>query len=219
MEPKKKVNKNKIMLFDLETTGFPKKKSKHGSYYNYKESDKYESSRIVQMSWRIHKPDGKKLLSKDYIIKPDGFVIPNNVIKIHGITNKIANDKGVNIEDVLIELLNDTKKVNTIVAHCMNFDYNVLLAELFKCGQTKLIKRLEKCNLICTGEATKNLLKLPVNQTYTTINDEYKMPRLSELYSWCFKKEMKNHHNSKYDTKNLAKIFFYLKEKYNLETE
>ena len=53
--------------------------------------------------------------------------------------------------------------------------------------------------MICTGNTTKSLLKIK-------IGSYYKMPKLEELYYWCFKTYVKNMHEAKYDVKNLINI-------------
>ena len=41
------------MVCDVETTGIPEKIS-FGKYYNYVESEMYETSRIVQFAWIVY---------------------------------------------------------------------------------------------------------------------------------------------------------------------
>jgi DNA polymerase-3 subunit alpha len=207
---------NNIMVLDIETTGIPQKQYKYGPYYDFKKSCKYDSSRIVQISWSIHTQNGLSVASNDFIVKPNNFIIPYSATEVHGISTEKALREGIDINNVFTILKNDIKTVKYIVAHCLYFDINVLLSELFREQKISMIYRINAFEKICTGEGTRQLLELPVNDKYITINGEYKMPKLSELYSWCFKKKITNEHNSKYDTENLVQIFFYLKRNFNL---
>ena len=46
------LNKNLFLFFDTETTGFPKtKRFQLCQYYPYTDLEKYDSSRIVQITW------------------------------------------------------------------------------------------------------------------------------------------------------------------------
>lgn len=200
------INKNtkKILFFDLETTGLPETKS-FNSYYNYKHSEKYKNSRIVQISWIIANNKGKILTEHDYIIKPDGFIISDEASKIHGITTKKAIEQGIELVKIFEYFEKDVKNVTSMVAHNLNFDKNVLYAELYKYGYINLIKKLDTIMHLCTGEISKPLLKLPA-----FYSGEYKMPKLTELYKWCFNQEMTNAHNSKYDTINMKNCFYYM---------
>ncbi len=205
----KKKNKKPLLLFvDIETNGFPKKKiGVSNQFYHYTKLDKYESSRIVSISWIISDLKKNIKTSKNFIIKPDGFQITNDFI--HGITNEIANSKGVEISKVFDDLKNDINGVKFIIAHNLIFDLNILLSELHRYGDyNELINNINKLEQTCTGEQTRNTLKIPFKSSY--VITKYKMPTLGELYKYCFNKELENHHNSEDDVKNLMDCFFYL---------
>ena len=51
-----------VFVFDTETTGLPAKTDKWGTYWDYKMSDKYDSSRIVSIAWASLKKFDKKLV-------------------------------------------------------------------------------------------------------------------------------------------------------------
>jgi len=206
------MNDDLIMVIDTETTGLPKMQN-YNVFFPYKQLDKYDTSRLVQMSWAIYNSKGEYLVLQDYIVNPNDFIIPNYAIKIHGISNTIAYQKGIEINDIFNILKKNIMNVKYFVAHNVNFDKNIILSELYRNKRFDIIKIMDKINYICTQDSTINLLKLP------SIKYKYKKPKLSELYHWCFKEEMQNAHNSKYDTLNLARIFFYLRKNYNLYEE
>jgi len=67
------------LFFDTETTGLP---------LNWKAPVTHVNNwpRMVQLAYLYYDTDGKKIDSGDYIIKPEGFTIPADVSRIHGIT-------------------------------------------------------------------------------------------------------------------------------------
>jgi DNA polymerase III epsilon subunit-like protein len=79
------------LFFDTETTGIPK---------NYKApaSDARNWPRLVQLAWLLVDKDGNEQKSVEHIVKPDGFSIPADVAKIHGITNDMAKQSGVDLK-------------------------------------------------------------------------------------------------------------------------
>ena len=83
-----------FLTFDSETTGLPK---------NYKAplSDSDNWPRLVQLAWQINDNKGKLKSNKSFIIKPQGFTIPYNSEKVHGISTEIAQKKGHNLDFVL----------------------------------------------------------------------------------------------------------------------
>jgi|688.fasta_scaffold624918_1 DNA polymerase-3 subunit alpha len=194
---------NYTMVIDIETTGLPEKISFY-KYYDYSQIEKYNSSRIVQIAWNLYNNNGKIIKSFDSIIKPNNFIIPNH--EYHKITNEIANETGNNIEDVLIKLNNDLEGVNIIVGHNLMFVENIILNEAYRNGLQTLIDEIKKKKKVCTGFGTENLLKIEL------AHGKYKMPSLEELYLWCFKKQIDNIHNSKYDVGHIAECYFYIKK-------
>lgn len=77
----------KNFFFETETTGLPNNYKGH-----YSETENWP--RIVQLSWLIADAEGSVLAESDYIIKVD-FKIPRKASRIHGITNAVAEKRGV----------------------------------------------------------------------------------------------------------------------------
>ena len=195
------TKKNLILFLDIETSGLPIKKS-YDKYYSYKDLDKYNMSRIVQISWIICEKNGNRIVERNFIVKPDGFNIPKDASEIHGITTEYALKNGIDITNVFdIFIRNDIKNITHVVAHNILFDSHILLSEMFRYGYQTIIDNIIKKCLICTGHSSTKLLKIPLGNIY-------KMPSLEELYKWCFNEDIENLHNSEYDVENLYKIFF-----------
>ena len=198
--------KDLLIFIDVETIGLPIVKE-FNNYYHYTDSKKYDSARIVQISWSIYDRSGNELVFRDYVIKPDNFKIPKSSTCIHGIPHAYAKKYGHNLDKILALLGNDISNVKFIVAHNLNFDKNIIYSELYRHNRQNIIQKLEGMVHICTAQTTKDLLKLRIMINFRYIN---KMPTLAELYTWCFGKPIENAHDSKYDVINLVSIFFYL---------
>ena len=56
--------------------------------FNAPLSDSDNWPRMVQIAWQVHDDDGNLIENQDYIIKPEGYDIPFNAARIHGITNQ-----------------------------------------------------------------------------------------------------------------------------------
>ena len=203
---------NLEMILDLETTGLPIRKG-FNNYYHYSNLNKYDTSRIVQISWGIYKQDGEKILLRDFVIKPSGFNIPEQSTKIHGIPHNYAKKYGIELLKVIEYLEKDINKINVIIAHNLNFDINILLSELYRFKNFNLTNKIKNTKKICTAQTTKGILQIKIIINYEYI---YKLPNLVELYYWCFGKELTGAHNSKKDVTNLSKIYFYLKKEKNI---
>jgi len=191
---------SQFLIVDVETNGLPTKRNAH-----YSEIDVWP--RIVQISWGIYDIKGNELKFEDHIINPKGaFVISDQSIAIHGITNKIAKEKGKSIKKILKLFRSDIIENDNLVAiisHNINFDLNVI-----KCEFSRINRRLKTKGkeIICTMLATTSFCKISRNKNGTS----FKYPKLAELYNILFDCQMEKAHDSKYDVINLARCFFHL---------
>lgn len=108
-----------VLIFDVETTGLPEKGHKYDTHYMY-------FPNIVSLAWSIGGVDNH------FIIKPDGYEIPEEATKIHGITTEIAMKEGWGIDNVLDKFYNDALNAKLICAHNIYFDTSIIKASTLK---------------------------------------------------------------------------------------
>ncbi|MEA2098333.1 MAG: 3'-5' exonuclease [Patescibacteria group bacterium] len=183
------------LFFDTETTGLPKK-------WGAPASDLENWPRLVQIAWLYFDNEGKKLSSKNAIIKPEGFTIPLDSSKIHGITTEIANKDGEALNKILNEFLDAMNKSKFLIAHNMSFDEKIIEAEFLRKKTPTSLFQPEK---ICTKEISTEFCKIPGNYGY-------KWPTLSELHIKLFDKDFQEAHDALVDTSACARCFFELKK-------
>jgi DNA polymerase III epsilon subunit-like protein len=123
-------NEKYHIIFDTETTGLLPKKNFR--VIHPKRFDKWKQCRIVQIAWLVCNDEGDVVRSHDYIIKPDGFTVPEESFKIHGISHENAVKNGQPIVEILKKFLLDVTISSTIVAHNVVFDVSVVLSEMFR---------------------------------------------------------------------------------------
>lgn len=182
----------KILLFDTETTGLPKSREPSSKGPNV-------WPHIVSISWVILDVDTNKIeKERSYIIKPANWVIPDDSIRIHGITQEKAMREGVDLAKVLGEFL--AEKYDILVAHNLEFDYNVL-HNAIQWDLELPFKSLNK-RMYCTMELSRDICNLK------TAFGNLKAPKLSELYEHVFKRSPNKEslHSSLYDVRILAEI-------------
>ncbi len=182
-----------FLFFDTETTGIPK---------NYKApaSDLENWPRLVQLGYLLYDKNKKLIASGDYIIKPNGFIIPSEASKIHGITTQTALKEGKELATVLFEILNHIETADYLIAHNMAFDEKILGAELLRC---RFLNLIENKNRICTMLATTEFCAIP--GLYGN-----KWPKLSELHFKLFGNDFEGAHNAVVDIEATAKCFWEL---------
>jgi DNA polymerase III epsilon subunit-like protein len=185
-----------ILVFDTECTSLLPK-IKNITKFNVK-----EFPHIVQISWVVYDLELKKVIkTKDFIVKVDVHISNS---QIHGITDDISQEKGVDISFVLGQFVEDFVEVDQIICHNYNFDSLVIEAELFRLERKKEIKWMYNKDYYCTMLQTINFCKLE-GKFYGT----YKWPKLCELYELMFGYQFENQHNSLADVN--ATLRCYLK--------
>ena len=110
---------------------------------------------------------------------------------------------GISFKKAVDKLIGAINQCNTIISHNILFDINVLRSELYRYSYEEVIGIINKKKHFCTMQNTIRVLKIPTNYGY-------KFPNLSELYRYCFEKELPNPHNSLWDTINLVDIVRHL---------
>ena len=93
------------LIFDTETTGLP-------ASWTAPLDDFDNWPRMIQIAWQIHDVEGKLLDVQNFLIKPDGFIIPRGSEKIHGISTERATREGQPLEDVLNQFLSAISNIS-----------------------------------------------------------------------------------------------------------
>jgi len=182
------------LFFDTETTGLPR---------NWKApvTDLNNWPRLVQLAYLYYDENGNKISGRDFIIKPEGFTIPKDASRVHGISTEKALREGQSLTSVLEYFDSLIKQASYLVAHSMSFDEKIVGAEFLRNGMQNSIQSKEK---ICTMERTTKFCA--IEGIYG-----YKWPKLSELHYKLFKTGFDEAHNASVDIEITAKCFWELK--------
>lgn len=216
----KEIRNKKVLFLDLETTGIiktPRGIKPEEEYPDYKETKIYDNARIVSIGW-LYMED----FDYDYeiglenicerIIKPNGFIIPEESIKIHGITNEKANNEGKKIKKMLKFMGKIIKECDYIVGYNVYYDINVLLSELHRKKRNKTIKKMlklkEEKKIICIGQISAVKAKPDGWKQYK----KYQIPKQTDVYRKCFNRELMKAHNAKSDVLGMIEIIFWMYE-------
>ena len=186
------------LFFDTETTGLPRN-------WNAPVSDLNNWPRLVQIAWIFYR-DGVKESCGDYIVRPDGFTIPEETSDIHGITTDRAVKEGVSLVMVLKEFENLVREADFLVAHNMSFDEKIMGAEYLRNDMPDILAPKKK---ICTKDETVDFCAIPSPNGFSN----YKWPKLSELHVKLFGTEFEDSHNAAADINATAKCFWELKKR------
>ena len=183
------------LIFDTETTGLPLN-------WNAPLTDFSNWPRMVQIAWQIHAIDGQLIEMKNYIVKPDNYVIPYNATKIHGISTEIAIQKGISIVDILDDFITDINKSKYIIGHNISFDNNIVGCEMLRYDMSNVL--LEK-SFIDTKDVSTQYCAIPGGK-----GGGFKWPSLTELHVKLFSVGFSSAHNASADVDATARCFLEL---------
>ncbi len=184
------------LIFDTETTGLPKK-------WGAPISDTDNWPRCVQIAWQLHDDMGKLLEHQDYLITPEGFNIPYDAERIHGISTELAQADGITLAEVLEKFNISLSKSKFIVGQNLGFDVNIMGCEFYRLGIESPMSSMPILDT-CT-EVTASLLKLPGGR-----GGKFKLPTLTELHQYLFNKPFVEAHNASADVEATTRCFFEL---------
>lgn len=183
------------LIFDTETTGLPKK-------WDAPHTDVDNWPRLVQLAYQLHDGTGKLIKAQNIIVKPEGFTIPFNAEKIHGISTKRALDEGHPLEEVMADFAEAVSKAEVLAGHNIKgYDIPLMGAEFIRTG---IESELMTTDLADTMTDTTEFCQLPGR------GSKFKPPKLVELYEVLFGEKFADAHDAAYDVSANAKAFFEL---------
>lgn len=183
------------LVIDSETTGLPRN-------WNAPKSDVANWPRIVQLAWAAFDNDGKPLETRSFIVKPDGFVIPDEAARVHKITQLKALADGLPLGEVIEAFAVAAAKAKVIVAHNLSYDEMVIGAEFVRAGRPD---PFAKKSQVCTMKVATELCAIPGGQ-----KGSFKWPKLPELHAKLFGVPAEEKHEAAHDVAVCAKCYFEL---------
>jgi DNA polymerase-3 subunit alpha len=184
------------LIFDTETTGLPKR-------WDAPITDTGNWPRCVQIAWQLHDEMGRIIEHQDYLVQPDGYNIPYDAERIHGISTELAQADGIPLSEVLEKFNVALSKSKFIVGQNLKFDINIMGCEFHRLGIESPMSSMPVLDT-CT-EVTASLLQLPGGR-----GGKFKLPTLTELHSYLFNKPFAEAHNATADVEATTRCFFEL---------
>lgn len=181
----------RFCVFDTETTGLPTPvETPDGITLVY--------PHLVQLAWIILDENLEEISHASFIIQPDQWSIPDDVVRIHGITTTDAFLLGEPIRDVLASFESAVADCTHIVAHNIAFDTGVLNGEY---ERYKISNVLQGKQHVCTMELGRGIMKIPGT-------DGYRRPNLARLAKHYFpESEFIIAHDALADAQKVVRIF------------
>lgn len=184
------------LIFDTETTGLPKR-------YNAPVSDSDNWPRCIQIAWQLHDAMGNMIEHQDYLVQPEGFNIPFDAEKIHGISTELATAEGISLKAVIEKFKTALSKTKFLVGQNVGFDLNIMGAEFFRLGIENPLPQMKVLDT-CT-ETTAQLCQISGGR-----GGKFKLPTLTELHEFLFNEPFFEAHNATADVEATTRCFLEL---------
>jgi DNA polymerase-3 subunit alpha len=184
------------LIFDTETTGLPKR-------WDAPLTDSNNWPRCIQIAWQLHDELGNLIESQDYLVKPEGFNIPYDAEKVHGISTELAVEKGISLSEMLEKFQEALNKTKFVVGQNVGFDLNIMGAEFHRKAMENTLQQLPVLDT-CT-EVTAQMCKIAGGR-----GGKFKLPTLTELHEFLFDEPFGEAHNATADVEATTRCFLEL---------
>lgn len=161
------------LFIDCETTGLRGKPD-----YSKPHTTTDNQPDIVQLAWVAYADADTRVSAFEVLVYPDGYEIPQEATKIHGISTESARQNGVPLAVVMQSLSVALAEAHTIIGHNVQFDLGAIKAALHK---TSTPNPLQDQRIYCTMRNTVRLVGI------ASVKPGYlKYPTLTELHQFLF---------------------------------
>lgn len=205
-----------ILVFDTETTGL---------VLWHQPSEAPQQPHLVEIAALLF--DGTTEIDRFHaIIRPDGWEIPEEVSKIHGITTERAMDEGIPEAEALAGFLALHARADLRVAHNESFDQRILRIAIKRFGtgasgwdmltqdeRDAIADAFKAHPAYCTCTAAKPLMKLPPTEKMLAnprFRNSYKQPNLQEAHQHFLGEPFDGAHGALADAEACARVYFAL---------
>lgn len=184
------------LIFDTATAGKPKS-------FKADVSDTFNWPRMVHISWIILGEDLKPAEDHNYLIKPSGFTLTDEIAKKVHVELSEFQEKGNELKEVLQKLKESSDKVDYVFAHNLHLNGAIVGAECYRSSLSNFLAHKES---YCLMHEATYYCKLKSKQ------GGYKWPSLQEMHSVIFKQGYTPSGNARADVIAASRCFIALKK-------
>lgn len=181
------------LLWDTETTGRP---------VDYRDHTHPDTPRLVELAAVLCHDDSTIVEELYAIVKPDGWVISEEVSKIHGITQEHAEQVGEPAWRVLWKFDRMAARAHFMGAHNHSFDRLIMKGEHHRLGVPHKFRHARR---MCTMNAGTGICRLPKPS-----GKGLKWPTLQELHTHLFGEAFEGAHGAHADMMAMMRCYFHM---------
>lgn len=192
------------LAYDTETSGLP--------LFNDPSEDPRQPH-IVQLGARLVDLDSRDVIATlDVIIRPDGWVIPDEVAAVHGISTERAKAVGISESIALGALLELWSIAEVRIAHNESFDARIvrIAQHRFDCADLDAWK---DGAAECTAKLATRIMKLPPTPKMVAARRNHpKTPNLREAVEFFTGRPLENAHSALADVDGCLAVYWAIQD-------
>lgn len=189
------------LVYDFETSGLPlfKEPSEHP-----------DQPHIVQVGAELIDLDTRRVHGTlDVIVKPDGWVIPDDVAAIHGTTTEVALQVGIPEHLALRILLAMWRRAEVRIGHNEQFDARIARIACMRFLDAEVADEWKAGNAECTQLLATPILKLPpTDKMKAARRFHHKSASLGEAFEFFTGKKLEGAHSAIVDVRACQTVYF-----------
>ena len=182
------------LFFDTSAAGVPKS-------WKAQVEDTFAWPRLVHLAWELIDEQSNIVEAQSHIIKPEGFIIPNESTNFHGISHEEAEENGQDLKACLEDFAKIIDRADHVISFNFTFNSRVFGAECIRKGVNhRLFNSDYYCLMQETTFYTKKLGR----------DGRYKWPTLTELFQKVYGQQFADANRADQDVRATSMIFFKL---------
>lgn len=193
------------LFYDTETTGLP--------LFNDPSEDPRQPH-LVQLAASLIDLDKRETIaSMNVIVEPRGWVIPDDVAKIHGITTEHAAAFGVS-EHLAIMMFTDLwQRAQRRIAHNESFDARIIRIAKMRYQDVERADAWKAGLAECTQLLSTPILKLPPTaKMIAARRNHHKSANLGEAYEYFTGNKLEGAHNALVDVHACIDVYYAIQD-------
>lgn len=188
------------LAYDTETSGLPE--------FSKPSNDPCQPH-IIQIAAVLTDDSLVEQERMNVFIKPDGWVLPEFITNLTGITQDYLEEHGVPIATAVDQFLAMWSKSALCIAHNDSFDRRLLRIELARLfGKIPLLETWKIFPAFCTMKESAEMVNLPPTAKMLAAGfNKPKAPKLEEAYEYFYGKKPEKSHDAMADVESTLAVY------------
>jgi DNA polymerase III subunit epsilon len=194
-----------LLFVDTETCGIPNDRLP---------DDHPAQPPLVQLGLiLVDEDNGAEWATLDVVVRPNGWAIPSEATRCHGITTAAAELVGVPLSAVVPMYVHFRSRARMIVCHNPKFDLAIMRQAIARNG--KPVTLAGPSEVFDTAEASAELVGIPPTESMRRWgrSGQKKTPKLVEAYRFFFGRDYDGAHTAIADARACKEVYFEIKKR------